>query len=70
MEGTIESYSDLLRNDNAHDVWFRRTMCEQGIFMTPVALKRNHISAAHTVADIDRTLETARRVLRDLPPAA
>ena len=70
MEGTIESYSDLLRNDNASDVWFRRTMCEQGIFMTPVALKRNHISAAHTEADIDRTLETARRVLRDLPPAA
>ncbi len=45
-------------------------MCEQGIFMTPTALKRNHVSAAHTDVDIDRTLETARRVLRDLPTAA
>jgi glutamate-1-semialdehyde 2,1-aminomutase len=67
MEGPIETYTDLLRNDNARDVWFRRTMCERGIFMIPTALKRNHVSAAHTGADIDRTLETAREVLRALP---
>lgn len=67
MEGPIESYTDLLRNDTALDIWFRRTMCEQGIFMLPTALKRNHVSAAHTQADIDRTLETARQVLRDRP---
>ena len=67
MEGPIDSYTDLLRNDDARDVWFRRAMCEQGIFMLPTALKRNHVSAAHTRADVDRTLETARRVLRALP---
>jgi glutamate-1-semialdehyde 2,1-aminomutase len=33
----------------------------------PTALKRNHVSAAHTDADIDRTLELAREVLRELP---
>jgi glutamate-1-semialdehyde 2,1-aminomutase len=42
-------------------------MCEQGIFMLPTAMKRNHVSAAHTTADIDRTLETARKVLHALP---
>jgi len=42
-------------------------MCERGIFMIPTAIKRNHVSAAHTEADIDRTLETARDVLRRLP---
>jgi glutamate-1-semialdehyde 2,1-aminomutase len=67
MGGPIESYTDLLRNDNARDVWFRRTMCERGIFMLPTALKRNHVSAAHTQADIDRTVETARAVLRAMP---
>ncbi len=67
MEGPIENYVDLLRNDNALDVWFRKTMCERGIFMIPTALKRNHVSAAHTRADIDRTLETAREVLRGRP---
>ena len=45
---------------------FRQGMCERGIFMMPTALKRNHISAAHTEADIDRTLEVARQVLRSI----
>jgi glutamate-1-semialdehyde 2,1-aminomutase len=67
MDGPIASYTDLLRNDDARDVWFRRSMCEEGVFMLPTALKRNHISAAHTQADVDRTLETARRVLQRLP---
>lgn len=63
LTGPIESYTDLLRSDNAADIWFRRAMCEQGIFMLPTALKRNHVSASHTQADIDRTLATARKVL-------
>jgi glutamate-1-semialdehyde 2,1-aminomutase len=65
--GPVESYTDLLHNDTQADVWFRRTMCEHGIFMLPTAIKRNHVSAAHTMADIDRTLEIARKVLRSLP---
>lgn len=69
MEGPIDSYTDLLRNDTARDVWFRSEMCRHGIFMLPTALKRNHVSAAHTEVDIDRTLETAREVLRAMPPS-
>ncbi len=65
--GPIESYTDLFRNNTARDVWFRKAMCEHGIFMIPTALKRNHVSAAHTRADIDRTLEIARQVLRSMP---
>lgn len=64
--GPAERYDDLLANDSARDLAFRRAMCERGIFVLPVALKRSHISAAHTAADIDRTLETAREVLRGL----
>ena len=66
MEGPITSYDDLLRNDTARDIAFRQGMCDRGIFMIPTALKRNHISAAHTDADIDRTLEAAREVLAGL----
>ncbi|HWQ13639.1 MAG TPA: aspartate aminotransferase family protein [Roseiflexaceae bacterium] len=65
--GPIERYEDLLANDARRDVWFRSAMCARGIFMLPQALKRNHISAAHTEADIDRTLEVARAVLRGMP---
>lgn len=70
MEGPIRNYRDLLRNDTARDVTFRQGMCERGIFMLPTAIKRNHISAAHTEADIDRTLETAWDVLKHTVPAA
>ena len=66
MSGEIERYEDLLRNDTARDVGFRQAMCERGIFMLPLPLKRNHISAAHSEADIDRTLEVAEDVLRNL----
>ncbi len=70
MERPIRSYDDLLRNDTATDVAFRLGMCERGIFMLPTALKRNHVSAAHTVEDIDRTLEVAREVLLNLKGTA
>ena len=66
MSGAIERYEDLLANDTARDVGFRQGMCERGIFMLPLPLKRNHISAAHTQADIDRTLEVAEDVLKTL----
>lgn len=66
MEGEISNYEDLLRNDTDMDVAFRQGMCEQGIYMLPVAIKRNHISAAHTEADIDRTLDVAETVLKSL----
>jgi glutamate-1-semialdehyde 2,1-aminomutase len=66
MEGPILSYDDVLRNDTAKDIAFRQGMCDRGIFMLPTAIKRNHVSAAHTDADIDRTLEAAREVLRGM----
>ena len=34
--------------------------------MLPMSLKRNHVSGAHTEADIDRTLEAAEKALADL----
>lgn len=66
MEPPIESYTDLLRNDAAKFVAYRRKMIARGIYELPVNLKRNHISLAHTVADIDETLEAANAVLQAL----
>ena len=66
MEGPIESYSDLLRNDQARFLQYRRGLFERGIFKLPVNLKRNHISYAHTDAHIDRTLEACDDVLKEM----
>ena len=66
MSGPINRYDDLLRNDTAADLAFRNAMIGRGIFMLPVALKRNHISAAHTDADIDAMLNAAEDALSEM----
>ena len=63
MAPPARGYRDLLQNDDAMYVDFHRGMLERGFYMLPMALKRNHISAAHTEDDIDRTLEAAEVVL-------
>jgi glutamate-1-semialdehyde 2,1-aminomutase len=69
MEGPIESYADLLRNDAARFVEYRRRLIERGIFKMPMNLKRNHVSYAHTDAHVDRTLEACEDVLKEMSGA-
>src|SRR5262249_4675265 len=63
-------YRDLMRNNDAAYVAFHRGMTDRGFLMLPMALKRNHISGAHTTEDVDRTLEAARDVLGELKAKA
>jgi glutamate-1-semialdehyde 2,1-aminomutase len=70
MDGPIESYSDLLRNDAARFVDYRRRLIERGILKMPVNLKRGHISYAHTDAHVDRTLEACEDVLKEMAVSA
>lgn len=66
LDGEVHGYRDLLRNNHEAYAAFHRRMIEKGSFMYPMALKRNHISLAHTAADIDRTLEQADQVLGEM----
>ncbi len=66
MTGAINRYADLLRNNTEADTFFRSEMTRRGVFMLPMAMKRNHVSAAHTDDDIDRTLNVAEDVLREM----
>ncbi|MBZ0294439.1 MAG: aspartate aminotransferase family protein [Anaerolineae bacterium] len=63
MSGPVVNYTDLLRNDTAFFVALRRKLIERGVYELPVNLKRNHISLAHTEADIDFSLEAVDQVL-------
>ncbi len=66
MSGEITRYADLLRNNTEADIMFRGEMVKRGIFMLPLAMKRNHISGAHTDADIDHTLNVTEDVLKEM----
>ena len=66
LDGEVRGYRDLLRNNDDAYATFHRRMIDKGSFMYPMALKRNHISLAHTDAHIDRTLTQAEEVLRTM----
>ncbi|WP_329172650.1 aspartate aminotransferase family protein [Streptomyces sp. NBC_01477] len=51
------SYDDLLANDTALFVGYRRHLAGLGVFELPLNLKRSHLSYAHNDADVDRLLE-------------
>jgi len=63
LDGEVRGYRDLLRNNDEAYATFHRRMIEKGSFMYPMALKRNHISLAHTEEHIDTTLTQAEEVL-------
>ncbi|MGZ8647212.1 MAG: aspartate aminotransferase family protein [Solirubrobacteraceae bacterium] len=64
MEGPLDSYEDVLRNDARLFGLYRRELVARGIFEMPESLGRSHIGAAHTHDDIDRSLEAAEEALR------
>ncbi|HZO99138.1 MAG TPA: glutamate-1-semialdehyde 2,1-aminomutase [Terriglobales bacterium] len=63
MDPPANSYTDLLRNNSEMDKRFRQQLIESGIIVNPFPLKRGHISASHTEADIAETLEAIRASL-------
>ena len=66
LDGPVRGYRDLLRNNDKAYAEFHRRLRTHDILMLPMALKRNHISGAHTEADIDATLAAARIVLTEM----
>jgi glutamate-1-semialdehyde 2,1-aminomutase len=56
LEGPVERYDDLLRNDVELFVGYRHELMREGIFELPLNLKRSHVSYAHSEEDVDRLL--------------
>jgi glutamate-1-semialdehyde 2,1-aminomutase len=63
MDGPLETYEDVLRNDRALFMRYRRELIARGVFEMPESLGRSHIGAAHTQEDVDRSLEIAEPAL-------
>lgn len=65
MEGPVVSYDDILRNDDALLVRYRRELIARGVLEVPDAKNtRSHLVFSHTDDDVDRTLEAAEAALR------
>ncbi|MFF8610996.1 aminotransferase class III-fold pyridoxal phosphate-dependent enzyme [Streptomyces sp. NPDC015346] len=64
MRGPVTSHDDVVRNDDAALVTYRRELMRRGVFQFPhPGGLRCHISASHSLADIHRTLELSAEAL-------
>ncbi len=66
MEGPIKNYSDLLRNDKEMFENYRKQLIKRGVLEIPLNLKRSHLSLAHTVEQVDLTLQASEDVLKEM----
>jgi glutamate-1-semialdehyde 2,1-aminomutase len=60
----VRNYSDAKRSDTKRYARFFREMLARGVFLAPSQFEAAFLSAAHTAADIDRTLAAAREALQ------
>ncbi|MFI0846999.1 aspartate aminotransferase family protein [Mesorhizobium sp. IMUNJ 23232] len=66
FSGSYRSYDDLLRNDDALDLAFRRKLVERRCIGQPLPLKRLYLSLAHTPEILDETLGVIEDILDEL----
>lgn len=67
MDHAPVDYHDILgHHDFSFDKNYRRSLIENGIYHFPLPIKQGSISFAHTLADIEETLEKTRQVLAGL----
>jgi glutamate-1-semialdehyde 2,1-aminomutase len=62
----VRNYSDAKKSDTRRYGEFFRNMLEQGVFLAPSQYEAAFVSAAHSDADIDRTLAAANESLKGL----
>jgi glutamate-1-semialdehyde 2,1-aminomutase len=62
----VSNYADAKRSDTKLYARFFRGMLDRGIFLAPSQFEAAFVSAAHTTADIDRTIAAASEVLKSI----
>ncbi len=63
---TVTSYNDVVACDAERFKRFFHLMLEHGVYLAPSSFEAGFMSAAHTDADIDETIEAARKAFAKL----
>lgn len=58
--GSVCNYSDAKRSDTKRYAKYFREMLDRGVFLAPSQFEAGFVSAAHTEADLDHTIQAAR----------
>ncbi len=62
QEGPVHSFTDAAKSDTETFGRFFRAMLEEGIYLAPSQFEAGFMSIAHTRAELDQTIDAARRV--------
>lgn len=65
-EGPVYEFADAKKSDAAKFAKFFRGMLEEGVYFAPSQFEAGFTSLAHTSEDIQRTIEAAEKVFRQL----
>jgi glutamate-1-semialdehyde 2,1-aminomutase len=63
----VHNYEDAKTSNLSKFGRFHRAMLERGIYLAPSQFEAGFTSLAHTEADINQTIATAKAVLKDIP---
>ena len=64
--GPVHNLADAMKSDRERFKKFFHGMLDAGIYFAPSQFEAGFISTAHTVADIERTVSAAAKMLRGL----
>ncbi len=62
----VRNYADAKRSDTARFARFFHGMLDRGIYLPPSQFEAAFVSAAHTLADVEKTLGAAREVIASI----
>lgn len=62
----VDFHDIAMHNDFAFDKEYRHKLIEKGIFNFPLPIKQGSISFAHSLKDIEKTLEKTKLVIKEL----
>lgn len=62
----VRNVADAMHSDRARFTKYFHGMLAEGIYLAPSQFEAGFISAAHTTADIDRTVQAAAKVMKTL----
>jgi glutamate-1-semialdehyde 2,1-aminomutase len=62
----VHNLADAMKSDRERFAKFFRGMLEQGIYIAPSQFEVGFISTAHSAGDIEKTIDAARSVLKQL----
>ncbi len=65
-EGPVNCFADAAKSDTKKFAKWHRGMLQRGIYLAPSQYEAGFTSLAHTEADIDRTIEIAKEVMKTL----